>query len=120
MEFTTHTLANITITEVSGEGIFISSVEGAMNLLGNLYYQGTDGIVLYGANLTPDFFDLKNGLAGEILQKFSNYRMPLVIVGDVDHFTSKSLRDFIRESNDGRQINFVTSLTEALRRLSQH
>ncbi|KAA6304392.1 hypothetical protein EZS27_043961, partial [termite gut metagenome] len=53
-----------------------------MDLLGNLYYQGFDKIVVQEKNITPEFFDLKSGMAGEILQKFSTYRVRLAIVGD--------------------------------------
>jgi uncharacterized protein YdaL len=66
-----------------------------------------------------DFFDLKNGLAGKILQKFSTYRIRLAIIGDFSVYTSKSLSDFIYESNKGRQIAFVVSVEEALNRLSR-
>ena len=69
-------------------------------------------------NITPDFFDLKNGIAGEILQKFSTYRVRLAIVGDFSKYTSKSLNDFIFESNKGKHINFVTSTIEAIKILS--
>lgn len=58
--------------------------------------------------------DLKSGFAGEILQKFSNYRMKLAIIGDFSEIKSKSLRDFIRESNNRRTISFVSSIEEAL------
>jgi hypothetical protein len=56
-------------------------------------------------------------MAGEILQKFSNYRMRLAIVGDFSEYKSKSLRDFIRESNRTGTINFVGTIDEALLRL---
>ncbi|HEY9562062.1 MAG TPA: DUF4180 domain-containing protein, partial [Anseongella sp.] len=68
--------------------------------------------------LSPAFFHLKNKLAGDILQKFSNYRMRLAIVGSFDKYPGQSLKDFIRESNQGRQVNFVGSLPEALSVLS--
>ncbi|HUX96186.1 MAG TPA: DUF4180 domain-containing protein [Bacteroidales bacterium] len=56
-----------------------------------------------------------NGLkAGEISQKFSNYRMKLAIIGDFSETGSKSLNDFIRESNRGGTICFVKSLEEGL------
>jgi len=70
--------------------------------------------------LHRDFFDLKTGLAGEILQKFSNYRVKLAIVGDFEEVKSKSLRDFIRESNRGRTVNFVNSVEEAVERLTNN
>jgi hypothetical protein len=57
-------------------------------------------------------------MAGEILQKFSTYRVRLAVVGDISKYTSKSLAQFIFESNNDRQVNFVNSTTEALARLS--
>ncbi|MDR7210147.1 DUF4180 domain-containing protein [Flavobacterium piscis] len=53
--------------------------------------------------------------AGEMLQKFSNFRVRLVIVGDFEKYQSKSIRDFIFESNNGRQINFTATLNEGLK-----
>ncbi|MFB6341826.1 DUF4180 domain-containing protein [Saccharicrinis sp. FJH62] len=102
------------IAEVESEGIVINSAEDALNLLGNMYYQGIEKIILHQKNITNEFFKLKNGMAGEILQKFSNYRMRLAIVGDFTKYDSKSLNDFIRESNKNRHINFVGSLDDAL------
>ena len=54
------------------------------------------------------------GIAGEILQKFSNYRVRLAIVGDFTKFTSNSLHEFIYESNKGRFIHFVSAKLEAM------
>jgi hypothetical protein len=71
-------------------------------------------MILHAINLPSEFFDLKSGFAGEILQKFSNYRMKLAIIGDFSEIKSKSLRDFIRESNNRRTISFVSSIEEAL------
>jgi hypothetical protein len=38
------------------------------------------GLVLDEKNLSPEFFDLKTGLAGQVLQKFVNYRTKLAVV----------------------------------------
>jgi hypothetical protein len=70
-------------------------------------------------NIHPDFFDLKTKIAGEILQKFSTYRVRLVIVGNFLNYESKSLKDFIFESNKGKAVNFLSTLEEALAKLSQ-
>ena len=45
-------------------------------------------------NITSEFFDLKQN-GGEILQKFSNYRIGLAIIGDFSKHESKSMKDFI-------------------------
>ncbi|MFC2347384.1 MAG: DUF4180 domain-containing protein [Bacteroides sp.] len=67
-----------------------------------------------GLNITPEFFDLKTKIAGNILQKFAQYQMPLIIVGDFSKYKSKSLNDFIFESNKGSQVNFVSDLSRVL------
>lgn len=106
------------IAEIATDTIIINSTEDGLELLGNLYYQNFDRIIIYEANINPEFFNLKNGIAGEILQKFSNYRVRLAIVGDFTKFPGRSLKDFIYESNKIGQINFVNSLSEAIIKLS--
>ena len=38
------------------------------------------GLVLDEKDLSADFFDLKTGLAGQVLQKFVNYRTKLAVI----------------------------------------
>lgn len=112
-----HNLLDTQIAEITSDNIIISKIDDALNLMADLYYQNYDAIILHEATITPAFFDLKTGIAGEILQKFSNYRMRLAIVGDFTKYQSKSLNDFIFESNKNKQINFVRSVEVALERL---
>lgn len=118
MKIESHAINNTNIAEVISEEIVINHAEDGLDLLGNLYYQGFDKIIIHEHNITPNFFDLKNGMAGEILQKFSNYRVSLAIVGDFSPYQSKSIKDFIYESNKGKHINFLGSATEALTKLA--
>ncbi|MBB4108994.1 DUF4180 domain-containing protein [Pedobacter zeae] len=118
MKIETHTVNNINIAEIISEEMIINNAEDGLDLLGNLYYQGFDKIIIDKKNITPDFFDLKNGIAGEILQKFSNYRVSLAIVGDFSAYQSKSIKDFIYESNNGKHINFLASTAGALQRFA--
>ena len=114
-----HQTDGLTFLEIRSEGQFINNVQDVLDLFGELYGQYYDGIILYERNITPDFFDLQTKLAGEILQKFSNYRIRLVIVGDWSKYTSRSLEAFITESNRGKTVNFSSSPTEALELLSR-
>jgi hypothetical protein len=120
MDVTTHLVEETPIAEITSDEMLIQTAEDGLNLLGNLYYQDFDRIVLHEHNITPVFFDLKNGLAGEILQKFSTYRVQLAIVGDFAKYESKSLRDFMYESNKVGQINFVPTVEEALAKLGKN
>lgn len=115
MDYIRHQIKDIQIAEIKSEHVVIASIEDATDLIGNSYYQGFDGIIVPEKGISPDFFDLKTGLAGEILQKFSNYRMRLVIAGDFSQYiSSKSLRDFIYECNKGKQVGFVASIEEGI------
>lgn len=116
MEF--REIGNTGITEIIADGMVINNLEDGIDLIGNAYYQGYEKIIIHKENMIPAFFDLKTKLAGEILQKFSNYRVRLVIVGDFENVDSKSLKDFIRESNKGKLVNFLSSKNEAINRLS--
>ncbi|HEY9260356.1 DUF4180 domain-containing protein, partial [Chitinophaga sp.] len=105
--------------KIISDTIAISNIEDALDILGNCSYQGADNIILHEQNITPDFFDLKTKIAGEILQKFSTYNVRLAIVGDFTKYTSQSLKDFIYESNKGGRINFVNTVAEATEKLAK-
>lgn len=118
MEIKEHQTSSVKIAEVISNEIIIKNAEDGLDLLGNLYYQGFDTIIIHEKNIISNFFDLKNGMAGEILQKFSNYRVRLAIIGSFEQCTAKSIRDFIYECNNGKQINFLPSTATALEKLS--
>ncbi|HOV63645.1 MAG TPA: DUF4180 domain-containing protein [Spirochaetia bacterium] len=68
-------------------------------------------------SLSHDFYDLKTRLAGELLQKVSTYNKHMIILGDFSTITSKSLRDFIYESNKTGEIVFASSLDDGVCKL---
>lgn len=107
-----------------GRGIEIQSdaivLHTPADALGLIYEHSADLLIVHKKNVHPDFFDLATGVAGEICQKFVNYQCQLAIVGDYSENTSKSLRDFILESNRRANVFFPesveTALTESARR----
>ena len=76
-----HTVNGIKVAELNSDKVLIQQIQDGLDLLADLYYLGFDKIIIGEQNIVPDFFDLKNKMAGEILQKFSNYKMKLTIVG---------------------------------------
>lgn len=119
MNIVIHKTSDCKIAEIIAEEILITNPEEALQFIVDLYYEGFDKIIIRQKNIIPDFFDLKNGLAGEILQKFSNYRVQLVIIGDFTKYQGRSIKDFMYESNKGRQVNFLDSLELAIEKLSK-
>ncbi len=100
---------------VSDEILIDNDTQEALDLMASCSYQGAEGMLLYEHQFTKEFFDLKTGLAGEVLQKFSTYQMRMAIIGDFEKYTSKSFRDFRRESNQQGRIIFAGSREEAIR-----
>lgn len=117
MKINLHEINEIIIAEIIADGIVINNTQDALDIMANCDYQGARKIILYEKNIIPAFFDLKTGIAGDILQKFTNYQVQVAIVGDFSKYESKSLRDFIYESNKHRQINFVNTFEEAKEKL---
>jgi hypothetical protein len=114
-----NTEKGITIAELLPGSETIVSVSDMLDILADAGYNGCTGLIVHSGTLSGDFFDLKTGIAGEILQKFSTYRMRLAIIGDFSDVKSKALRDFIRESNTRGNINFVGTAGEAIARLNR-
>lgn len=109
----------IIIAEILPGTETIGSAGDLLDILADAGYNGSTGLIVHSGTLSSEFFDLKTGIAGEILQKFSNYRMKLAIIGDFTNVKSKALRDFIRESNTRGTINFVGTAEEAINRLDR-
>lgn len=105
---------------VQGPDKVIVDAQSALDVLMSAKYElGTKNIVIDKALIAEDFFILRSGLAGEILQKYINYGGHIAIYGDFSHYTSKPLRDFIYESNKGRDVFFAPTEDEAVLMLTR-
>ncbi len=102
-----------------GEKI-ITDVQSALDLLMAAKYEaGTNNIAIDKECIVEDFFILSTDLAGEILQKYVNYGGRIAIYGDFSHYTSKPLKDFIFESNKGKDVFFVKTEADAVDMLTR-
>lgn len=109
-----------TIAIVSGNEILIKDLQSALDLVATVGFEtGSDRIILDKSLIVESFFDLKTRLAGEILQKFINYRLKIAIIGDFTKYTSQSLKDFIFECNQGRDIFFLPTEEQAIEKLQE-
>ncbi|GAA1751487.1 DUF4180 domain-containing protein [Luedemannella helvata] len=102
------------------DGPVLSTVPAVIDLIGETYGTEVEAVVIPADRLADDFFVLRTGFAGEVTQKFVNYRLRLVIVGDIAAQVARSdaLRDFVTEANRGRQLWFVADEAELDRRLA--
>lgn len=108
------------IAVVNSETVCISDGQSALDFMMTVNYEtGCRAIAINKEAITEDFFALSTRIAGEVLQKFVNYRFKLAIVGDFSGYASKPLKDFIFESNNGKDIFFVPSEKNAVEKLSK-
>ncbi len=111
---------NIICAVVESDDVVITDAQSALDLLMSAKYDvGTKNIVIDKKLVTEDFFILSRGLAGEILQKYVNYGGRIAVCGDYSHYTSKPLKDFIYESNKGKDVFFVATEDEAVEMLGK-
>lgn len=110
----------IEIAVIETDKIVITDTQSTLDLMAAVRY-GTDcdRIAIPKSAVAEEFFVLSTGIAGEILQKFVTYQCKLAIFGDFSHYTSKPLRDFIYESNNGSHIFFVAAEDEAVKKLAR-
>lgn len=106
------------IAEVVADDVLIHTAQDALDLLFDPSLEGAKRIILRHAHLHPDFFVLKTGLAGEIVQKFVNYGVRAAIVGDFSRATP-NMQAFIRESNRGKHLCFCADVETALAALQR-
>jgi hypothetical protein len=107
------------IAIVNSDTVVIFDGQSALEFVSNIFYEHDClRIAVNKDAISEDFFRLSTGVAGEIAQKFANYRYHVAIIGDFSGYTSKPLQDYIYECNEGRVLCFVTSEDEALTRLS--
>jgi len=112
------TLRNVPILECAADGRAIRYDE-AVDLIGEALGAGVDWVAIPAARLGDEFFRLRTGVAGDVIQKFVTYGRRLAILGDISPYVaaSEALRDFVIESNRGAHVWFVRDLAELEGRL---
>nr|WP_295107506.1 DUF4180 domain-containing protein [uncultured Caulobacter sp.] len=81
----------------------------ANDLLSDAWSAEADLVAVPVERLADGFLELSTRIAGEVIQKFTNYRMRLAFIGDISALTaaSRSFNDFVYESNRGAQVWFL-------------
>jgi hypothetical protein len=103
------------LAELVSDEVCLKSPGDALDILAAA---GANMIILHVRQIAPDFFRLPTGLLGEVLQKFTNYRVRCAFVGDISPWLTKNFSDFVRESNRSGDFIFVATRGEAVKRFT--
>lgn len=112
-------IGTVRVLRCAEEGTTLHVAADANDFIGEAFSVDAELLAIPVARLGPDFLNLSTGIAGEVFQKFVNYRMTCAVVGDITAALERSnaLRDFVRETNKGRSIWFVRDFDELRARL---
>jgi hypothetical protein len=112
---------NHRIFECAPDGPPPRNSRDAADLIGAARSQQATLVVIPADRLGDDFFHLKTGVAGEIIQRFVTYQLRLPITGDISRYVdeSRTLGDFVYECNKGALIWFLPDLESVTKRLNR-
>lgn len=120
MPDTVRTFGETTVLVLAPDGPPIVERRDVTDMIGNASAHDAEMVAIPVERQGDDFFDLKTRLAGEVLQVCTTYNLRIAFVGDLSDriAASGALRDFVYESNKGRQVWFVDDLDALERRLT--
>lgn len=93
------------------DGPKLVTAQDALDLIGSAF-MGADVVAVPAQRLDDAFFSLGTRFAGDIVQKFTNYRLRLAVIGDISQHleASAALRALVYESNTGGHVWFLPDL----------
>lgn len=91
---------------LSGDGR-IEKESDALELVGACGEYRTLRLMIHAENLSEDFFHLRTGLAGEVLLKFSNYRIKFAAVLTPELVNQGRFYEMVLEANRSNRMFHV-------------
>ena len=94
----------------------VATARDITDLVGNASFGGAEYVLLEREQLADEFYDLSSGLAGELMQKLANYRLKLLVIGELSG-VSDSFRAFALEGDRSGTALFPRDREAAAERL---
>jgi PadR family transcriptional regulator AphA len=91
----------------------IKSEQDAHDIISLCLEHNTDTVLLEGDSFSNDFVKLRTGLAGAVLQKFTNYIKVAAVIKDGQSFPVR-FKEMVSELNSGNTFRIFTRMEDAL------
>jgi hypothetical protein len=118
----------VEVREIAGVNcLVVGSADGpfenaskVVRLFGDAMGEDASTLVVPADALADDFYNLRTGFAGDVLQKAANYRIRFAVVGDITRHVeaSKAFHDLVVESERATGYCFVPDADALERRLA--
>lgn len=97
--------------ECDSETTPICSEQDALDLCVACIENNTNLMMLHAEMLTDDFFNLKTGLAGQVLQKFINFHVKVAVILTNERKISGRFKELLAESNKRNDfVSFINTV----------
>lgn len=91
----------------------ICTEQNVLDLIAACFENNTNLLLIEAQALADDFFKLRTGLAGGVLQKFINYNIKVAVVMTDQQRVKGKFKEFITEANKGNSFRVFSNKEEA-------
>lgn len=91
----------------------LSEERDALDFISICMEHNTGLIIIHQEVLSEDFFNLRTGLAGGVLQKFMNYHIKVAVIINSEEKITGRFREVVIETNKGNDFRVYKSVAEA-------
>jgi hypothetical protein len=119
MNVVKHEVNGTQVAEMRSNGIIMRSARDAADIIKQLLQVGVNKLILHEKNLSPEMWQVSNGLAETVLKEFNKSGVAVAFVGEFDLHKDKSLKALIHESNLGNRVFFTANAETAKAKLSE-
>lgn len=102
------------LLEYAAGDCLIQSEADALELVAACVEHGCSKLLIDAACFSEDFYHLRTGLAGAVLQKFANYSIKAAVVASHEATYRGKFEDFMLEANRGSQLRIFKGRNEAI------
>lgn len=85
----------------------------ALDLIAASFENDTPLMIIHEEALSEDFFNLRTGLAGAVLQKFMNYHIKVAAIISSEEKINDRFREMSLEANKGNDFRVYKNIAEA-------
>ncbi|WP_309122046.1 DUF4180 domain-containing protein [Paenibacillus sp.] len=94
--------------------------QDASDLIGACFERGVSRLLLHADALSEDFFRLRTGLAGAVMQKLVNYRIRTAVVVPEDRLVLGKAKEMLAELKFGNAFRSFSNEQEAVQWLTRN
>lgn len=91
----------------------LATEQDALNLIALCMEHQTDRVMISAEALSEDFFQLRTGVAGAILQKLVNYQIQAAAVIPDQRKNTGRFKEMVQEANKGSHFRVFSSISDA-------